>query len=160
MKKSTRPGWLRRRALIGGAVMTAVAGFAVLGPTTAGASSPSVSVAVISPLLSTMETGTNVGLPLACGVATSVVELADSGAAAAIGKVGALCTVLATYGVEGMVTFNSDLAFLEVINPAADGLLSAFVNALNTFDAFESIIAPLGSDFAALGPDVAYLESQ
>ena len=149
-----------RRTLTGGVVTATVAALAVLGPTAAQAATPPVSVAVVSPLLATFETGTNVGVPLACGVATSVVELADSGAASAIGKIGALCTVLASYGVTGMEDFNTDLAFFEVINPGADALLSMFVTTLNTFDTLATVVSPFGPDLAELGPDVAYLESQ
>ena len=157
-------------AAIGAAGLGVLAPLALLSP--AGASSAATgdtgdsgSGAVVTPLLELFYFGNNVGLPLACSDAGSVVSILGSqtgGAAASsalVTQLDGLCQQLSSQGGNYLQQAIAQSRAMTLINPVMNPLIADLATALNTTGTqYEGSLSPFGPTVAGLGGTVTFFE--
>lgn len=121
--------------------------------------------AVITPLLELFEFGNNVGLPLACSDAGSVVSILGTqtgGSAissALVTKLDSLCAELASKGGDELQQAIAQSRALTLLDPVVNPLIAALAKALNMVGTqYEGSLSPFGPTVAGLGGTVTFFE--
>lgn len=156
-------------AAIVAAGLGVVTPLALLSPGASGASTGnsgnSGSGAVITPLLEMFSFGNNVGLPLACSDAGSIVSILGSqtggatASSALVTQLDGLCQQLSSQGGNYLQQAIAQSRALTLLNPVVNPLITDLANALNTTGTQEAgSLSPFGPTVAGLGGTVTFFE--
>jgi hypothetical protein len=121
--------------------------------------------ALITPLLELFEFGNNVGLPLACSDAGSVVSIigtqtgGSAAASALVTQLDSLCAQLSSKGGDELQQAIAQSRALTLLNPVVNPLIATLAKALNTVGTnYEGSLSPFGPTVAGLGGTVTFFE--
>jgi hypothetical protein len=124
-----------------------------------------VHVAVVSPLISTMEFGATVGFPLMCNTAAGTASAgvaqipgASDVLTPAFAQFSPFCGSVSEQGGEGLATMNNQLAPLEAINPATSPGFAAMAPVFEQLNTLAPNLQPLSGFITSLGPMVEFFE--
>jgi hypothetical protein len=120
---------------------------------------------LITPLLELFEFGNNVGLPLACSDAGSVVSIigtqtgGSTAASALVTQLDSLCAQLSSKGGDELQQAIAQSRALTLLNPVVNPLIATLAKALNTVGTqYEGSLSPFGPTVAGLGGTVTFFE--
>lgn len=165
-----RPCRPRVLAAIGAAGLGILIPLALYSPAGASGSATgntgnSGSAAVVTPLLKMFYFGNNIGLPLACSDAGSIVSIigTQTGGAAAssalVTELDSLCQQLSSQGGTYLQQAIAQSSALTMINPMVDPLIADLASGLNMVGTqYEGSLSPFGPTVAGLGGTVAFFE--
>jgi hypothetical protein len=126
-----------------------------------------VHVAVLSPLISTMEFGATVGFPLMCntGAGTASAGVAQIPGASdvltpAFAQFSPFCGSVSEKGGQGLATMNDQLAPLEAINPVTAPGFAAMAPVFQQTNTLAPNLQPLSGFITSLGPMVEFFEGR
>lgn len=121
--------------------------------------------AVITPLLELFNFGNNVGLPLACSDAGSVVSIigtqtgGTAASSALVTKLDSLCAELSSKGGDYLQQAIAQSRALTLLNPVVNPLIATLAKALTTVGTqYEGSLSPFGPTVAGLGGTVTFFE--
>lgn len=141
----------------------AAPGFGATAEPAAPAEPKEAKVAVLSPMISTMEFGATVGFPLMCntGAGTLSVFVAQiPGASEALtpglSQLAPFCADAATQGGAGLQKFNESIAPLEAINPVAAPGFEAMTPLFEQMNAVAPSFQPFSGAITSLQPMVEF----
>lgn len=124
-----------------------------------------VHVAVLSPMISTMEFGATVGFPLMCNTGAGTLSAAVAqipGASDVLIPVfteaAPACADLSTQGGEGLTTMNDQLGPLEALNPMMAPGFDATEPVFEQLNSVAPNLQPFSGTIASLGPMVEFFE--
>ena len=166
-RRSRRPQVLAAIAVAGLSVLTPLALLAPAGASSAatGNSGNSGSGAVITPLLKMFYFGNNVGLPLACSDAGSVVSIlgtqtgGTATSSAIVTELDGLCQQLSSQGGGYLQQAIAQSRALTMINPVVNPLIADLATGLSTVGTQEGgSLSPFGPTVAGLGGTVTFFE--
>jgi hypothetical protein len=162
-------------AAVAATALGALASVAFLAP--AGGASPTSSTtnsgstgntgsgALVTPLLQLFEFGNNIGLPLACSDAGSVISIIGTqtgGTAASSALVTELdnqCAQLAAKGGDALTQAIAQSRALTLLNPLMNPLIADLAKALSTVGSqYGGSLSPFGPTVAGLGGTVTFFE--
>lgn len=148
---------LSSAVVVGPAVAPSYA--AQAGPTEPGG----VHVAVLTPMISTMEFGATVGFPLMCntGAGTLSAPVAQIPGASDVlipvfTQASPACADLSTQGGGGLRAMNDQLGPLEALNPVITPGFDAMVPVFEQLNSFAPSLQPFSGTITSLGPMVAF----
>lgn len=121
--------------------------------------------ALITPLLELFEFGNNIGLPLACSDAGSVISIigtqtgGSTGSSALVTQLDSLCAQLSSKGGDELQQAIAQSRALTLLNPVVNPLIATLAKALNTAGTqYEGSLSPFGPTVAGLGGSVTFFE--
>lgn len=121
--------------------------------------------ALITPLLELFEFGNNVGLPLACSDAGSIVSIigtqtgGSTASSALVTQLDSLCAQLSSKGGDELQQAIAQSRALTLLNPVVNPLIATLAKALSTVGTqYEGSLSPFGPTVAGLGGTVTFFE--
>jgi hypothetical protein len=126
-----------------------------------------VSVALLTPFLSTLQFGSSVGFLLACNTGAGSLTAAASQIPGlskvidpAIAEISPQCSKLSAEAVTNLNVLNTELAVLQGINPGTQAFFTEANKVFATLTTLSPELEPLTGTIGALGPLVDFFSGQ